>query len=128
MAIIKHNPVELFPQYQNYSHAVEVTGDSRLLYISGLNGYESDGRTMPDSFEAQGDIIWTHIGNILKSANMNFDNIISLRTYLSKPEYDEPNVALRKKYLGSNQPASTVICCQLLETKWKLEIEAVAAS
>jgi len=37
-------------------------------------------------------------------------------------------VALRKKYLGSNQPASTVICCQLLETKWKLEIEAVAAS
>ena len=128
MAIIKHNPVELFPQYQNYSHAVEVTGDSRLLYISGLNGYESDGSTMPDSFEAQGDIIWTHIGNILKSANMNFDNIISLRTYLSNPEYDEPNVALRKKYLGSNEPASTVICCQLLETKWKLEIEAVAAS
>ncbi len=31
------------------------------------------------------------------------------------------------KYLGDNHPASTVICCQLLESKWKLEIEAVAA-
>ena len=31
------------------------------------------------------------------------------------------------KYLGDNRPALTVICCQLLETKWKLEIEAIAA-
>jgi enamine deaminase RidA (YjgF/YER057c/UK114 family) len=31
------------------------------------------------------------------------------------------------KYLGNNQPALTVVCCQLLEPRWKLEIEAVAA-
>ena len=127
MAIIKHNPETLFPQYRNYSHAVEVEGDSRILFISGLNGYLSDGRTMPDSFEEQGEIIWGHIGEILKSANMGYENIISLRTYLAKPEYHEPNVKLRVKYLGDNEPSSTVICCQLLETKWKLEIEAIAA-
>jgi len=92
MTITKHNPKELFSQYQNYSHAVEVTGDSRILFISGLNGYEQDGKTMPESFEDQGEIIWTHIGNILKSANMTFDNIVSL------------------------------------QTKWKLEIEAIAAT
>ncbi|MEO1082725.1 MAG: Rid family hydrolase [Acidobacteriota bacterium] len=127
MAITKHNPATLFPQYRNYSHAVEVSGDSRLLFISGLNGYQSDGKTMPDSFEEQGEIIWGHIGEILKSADMGYENIISLRTYLAGPEYDEPNVKLRIKYLGENEPASTVICCQLLESKWKLEIEAVAA-
>lgn len=82
---------------------------------------------MPDSFEEQGEIIWGHIGSILKSAGMNYDNIVSLRTYLSSTEYDEPNVRLRMKYLGDNHPVSTVICCQLLESKWKLEIEAVAA-
>ena len=59
---------------------------------------------------------------------MTYENIISLRMYLSSPEYDEPNVRLRMKYLGDNQPALTVICCQLLEPKWKLEIEAVAAA
>lgn len=127
MPITKHNPKEVFPPYRNYSHAVEVSGDSRLLFISGLNGYLADGTTMPDSFEEQGEIIWGHIGAILKSANMTYDNIISLRMYLSSPEYDEPNVKLRMKYLGDNQPAVTVICCQLLEPKWKLEIETVAA-
>ena len=127
MNMIKHNPAELFPPYRNYSHAVEVSGDARLLFISGLNGYLADGKTMPDSFEEQGEIIWRHIGVILKSAGMTYDNIVSLRTYLSSPEYDEPNVKLRMKYLGDNHPASTVICCQLLDPKWKLEIEAVAA-
>jgi enamine deaminase RidA (YjgF/YER057c/UK114 family) len=127
MPITRHNPTELFPQYRNYSHAIEVSGDSRLLFISGLNGYLADGTTMPDSFEEQGEIIWKHIGTILKSAGMTCENIVSLRTYLASPEYDEANVKLRMKYLGSHQPASTVICCQLLESKWKLEIEVVAA-
>ena len=127
MSTTEHNPKELFPQYRNYSHAVEVSGNSRLLFISGLNGYLSDGKTMPDSFEEQGEIIWGHIGAILKSANMTYGNIVSLRTYLASPEFDEPNIRLRMKYLGDNHPASTVVCCQLLESKWKLEIEAVAA-
>ena len=127
MPITKHNPKELFPQYRNYSHAIEVSGDSRLLFISGLNGYLADGKTMPDSFEEQGEIIWGHIGVILNSAGMSYKNIVSLRTYLSSPEYDESNVQLRIKYLGDHQPASTVFSCQLLEPKWKLEIEVVAA-
>ncbi len=127
MAIIKHNPDAVFPQYRNYSHGVEVSGDSRILFISGLNGYLADGKTMPNSFAEQGEIIWGHIGEILKSANMGYENIVSLRTYLASPEYDEANVKLRTKYLGNNEPSSTVVCCQLLETEWKLEIEAVAA-
>jgi hypothetical protein len=45
MPTIKHNPTGLFPQYRNYSHAVEVSGDSRILFISGLNGYLADGIT-----------------------------------------------------------------------------------
>lgn len=123
----KHNPPDLFPQYKNYSHGVEIRGDSRVLFISGLNGYMADGVTMPDSFEEQARLIWTHIGSILASAEMTYEHIVSLRTYLAGPEYDEANIALRKEFLGNAQPASTVVCCQLLEKKWKLEIEAVAA-
>lgn len=92
-----------------------------------MNGYKIDGKTIPESFEEQGEVIWSHLGEILKSANMGYENIILLRTYIAKPEYDIPNIKLRMKYLGDNEPSLTVICCQLLETKWKLEIEAVAA-
>ncbi|NER82672.1 MAG: RidA family protein [Leptolyngbya sp. SIO1D8] len=128
MPITRYNPETLFPPYRNYSHAVEVSGHSRLLFISGLNGYLRDGNSMPASFEEQGEIIWQYIGHILESAGMGYENIVSLRTYLADPEYDEANVQLRMQYLGDNHPASTVVCCQLLETRWKLEVEAVAAT
>lgn len=128
MTIIKHNPQKMYPQYQNYSHAIEISSNSRLLIISGLNGYLQDGQTMPETFEEQGDIIWQHLGVILESASMTYQNIVSLRTYLASPDDDEANVRLRKKYLGSHEPASTVVCAQLLDPKWKLEVEAMAAA
>lgn len=127
MPITLHNPENVFPPYRNYSHAVEIKVDSRLLIISGLNGYECDGKTMPESFEEQGELIWKHIGTILSSAGLSYQDIVSIRTYLADPSYDEANVKLRMKYLGNHRPALTVICCQLLEKKWKLEVEVMAA-
>jgi 2-iminobutanoate/2-iminopropanoate deaminase len=128
VTVVLHNPPVVFPPYRCYSHAAEVRGESRLLVISGLNGYLADGTTMPESFEEQGEIIWTHIRTLLQSADMRIENLISLRTYLADPKYDEANVRLRMKHLGTHRPASTVICCQLLEPKWKLEVEAMAAT
>lgn len=127
MPVIKHNPENIYPQYQNYSHAMEVSSGSRLLIISGLNGYLADGKSMPETFEEQGEMIWKHLGTILESAQMGYQNLVSIRFYLASPEFDEANVRLRKKYLGSHQPALTVICCQLLDPHWKLEVEAMAA-
>lgn len=127
MSIILHNPDNIFPRYSNYSHAVEVKGDSSILFISGLNGYLSNGIDMPETFEEQAEHIWKHIGTALHSAGMTYQNLVSLRFYLGDPSYDEANVQILKKYLGTHAPARTVFCCQLLEKKWKLEIEAVAA-
>jgi enamine deaminase RidA (YjgF/YER057c/UK114 family) len=127
MSIILHNPENVFPPYRNYSHAVEVKGDASLLFISGINGYLANGIDMPDNFEEQAELIWQHLGAILTAANMSYQNIVSLRFYLADPSYDEANVKILMKYLGNHAPARTVFCCQLLEKKWKLEIEAVAA-
>ena len=126
MPTIARNPDNVFPPYRCYSHAIEVR-DSRLLVISGLNGYENDGKTMPASFEEQGELIWKHLGTILRSAEMDYPNLISVRTYLADPADDEANVRLRMKYLGSHRPALTVVCCRLLDPAWKLEVEAMAA-
>ncbi len=80
------------------------------------------------AFEEQAELIWKHIHTILASAGMSVTNLVSLRTYLADPTYDEANARMRARQLGSHRVASTVVCCQLLETKWKLEIEAVAAA
>jgi 2-iminobutanoate/2-iminopropanoate deaminase len=127
MPVIKHNPEKMYPPYQAYGHAIEVGPGSRLLIISGLNGYLRDGKTMPETFTEQAEVIWGYIGVILESAHMTYMNLISLRTYLASPEYDSENVRLRKKYLGDHRVASTVVCAQLLDPYWKLEIEAMAA-
>jgi enamine deaminase RidA (YjgF/YER057c/UK114 family) len=125
---IAHNPASLFPPYRGYVHALEVPAGSRLLFISGLNGFEQDGTSMPESFEEQAQLIWSHIRALLASAGMDVTNLVSLRTYLADPKYDEPNAQMRAKQLGTHRVSSTVVCCQLLESKWKLEIEAVAAA
>jgi hypothetical protein len=35
---------------------------------------------------------------------------------------------VRVKYLGTHSLSSTVVCCQLLDPRWKLEVEAMAAT
>src|SRR5262245_60694250 len=111
MTLIQHNPDGVFPPYRCYSHATEIRGDARLLMISGINGYLPDGTTLPASFEEQGDLVWQHLGTILRSAGMEYGDLVSIRTYLADPRDDEANVRLRMKYLGDHRPASTVISC-----------------
>ena len=83
---------------------------------------------MPLTFDEQAEIIWGHLKTILGNAGMKVQNLVSLRFYLADPKFDEANVRMRAKYLGDHSVALTVICCQLLDPKWKLEVEAVAAT
>jgi enamine deaminase RidA (YjgF/YER057c/UK114 family) len=124
----QHNPSDVFPPYANYAHAVEVEAGSRLLFISGLNGYERDGETMPADFESQANLIWTHLDRILHAAGMSIANLVSLRCYLAEPALDAANVAVLRRWLGEHHAARTVVCAGLLEPGWLLEIEAVAAA
>lgn len=127
MTIKKYEPKGLYPKYPGYAHAVEVSAGARTLHISGLNGYESDGKTMPESFDDQSELIWRHLKTILASAGMDIKNLVFLRTYLARPEYMEANKAMRKKHLGDHEVGITVVAATLLKPEWKLEVEAVAS-
>jgi 2-iminobutanoate/2-iminopropanoate deaminase len=128
MQLVPHNPAGLFPPYRGHVHAMEVTGGTRLLFISGLNGFQADGTTMPESFEEQAELIWTHIRSLLGSAGLGITNLVSLRTYLADPRFDEANARIRAEQLGDHRVSSTVVCCTLLEPHWKVEMEAVASA
>ena len=127
MNLIRHNPAAVFPPYRCYAHATEIRGDSRLLFVSGLNGYQTDGKTLPESFDEQAELIWGHLRTILRSADMDYGDLVSLRTFLADPADDEANVRMRVKHLGTQEISLTVVCCRLLDPRWKLEVEAVAA-
>lgn len=127
MTNIQHNPDDLFPPYAAYAHAVEVPAGARTLYISGLNGFEADGVTMPADFESQARLIWQHLASVLASAEMTYADLVSLRFYLADANDDPANVALIKEHLGDHACARTVVVSRLLEPTWRLEVEAIAA-
>lgn len=127
MTITPHNPAGAFPPYANYAHAVEVPAGARTLYISGLNGYESDGATMPADFAGQVELIWRHLETVLAEARMTVDDLVSLRFYLAAAAHDPENVEILRRHLGEHSCARTVVCQQLLEPEWLVEVEAIAA-
>jgi enamine deaminase RidA (YjgF/YER057c/UK114 family) len=127
MQIAPHNPSTAFPPYRNYAHAVEVPPGARTLYISGLNGYELDGQTMPADFAGQAELVWRHLGSILESARMTYGDLVSLRFFLASAADDPANVEILSAHLGDHIAARTVVVQQLLEPAWLVEIEAVAA-
>jgi 2-iminobutanoate/2-iminopropanoate deaminase len=127
MSVTSHNPSMMFPPYANYAHAVEVPPGARTLYISGLNGYESDGVTMPADFEGQARLVWRHLGTVLANAGMSYGDLVSLRFFLTSAADDPANVALLREHLGDHAAARTVVVQQLLEPEWLIEVEAIAA-
>lgn len=127
MTITPHNPSAVFPPYRSYAHAVEVPPAARTLYISGLNGYEADGVTMPADFAGQATLAWRHLGTILESAGMDYADVISLRCFLASAADDAANVEVLSAHLGEHVAARTVVVQQLLEPDWLVEIEAIAA-
>src|SRR5687768_9981254 len=93
MSITAYNPADVFPPYACYAHAVEVPAGARTLHVSGLNGFELDGTTMPPSFEAQAELVWQNLERVLAAAAMTLADLVSLRFYLADPAYDPANVA-----------------------------------
>jgi len=128
LVVKPHNPATIFPPYAAYAHAVEVPPGARTLYISGLNGYEQDGRTLPESFEGQARNVWRHLGSALAAGGMTYADLVQLRFYLASADDDPANVALIKEHLGDHVACRTVVVQQLLEPEWRVEVEAVAAS
>jgi 2-iminobutanoate/2-iminopropanoate deaminase len=126
--IVRHNPETVHPPVGDlYSHAVEVPPGARLLFIAGQLGIDVDGN-VPESCEAQLEIAWSNVKEILKSADMTMDNIIKVTCYLKDPMYASAYARSCEKFLGSNKPAMTAtIVRQLWSAEWHFEFDAVAA-
>ena len=126
-SVTVHNPSSMFPPYSGYAHAVEVPPGARTLYISGLNGYERDGASMPADFEGQARLVWKHLGTALEAGGMSYVDLVQLRFYLAAAAFDPANVTLIQEHLGDHRACRTVVVQELLKPEWLVEIEAIAA-
>ena len=126
--IRNHDPNTIHAPLGHYTHAIEVPRDARLLFVSGQIGIKPDG-TLAEGIEGQLRQIWENISAILANANMTLDNIIRVRTFVTRPEHFTVHPRIRSEFLGAHRAAATGVCIGALATPEILcEIEIEAAS
>ena len=91
-----------------YTQAIEVSGATRTLYISGQVGQRVDG-TIPDDIVEQSRLAWQNLEAQLKAAGMTLDNLVKITTILPNRGDLVAAREVRSKVLGARKPASTLI-------------------
>lgn len=110
-----------------YSQAIEVTGCTRILFISGQVGTEADGTT-PSSMAEQARLAWRNLGAQLAVAGMGFVNLVKVTMIIPDAAEVPASRPARAEALGDHRPASTVIVGGLANPAWKIEIEGIACA
>ena len=120
------NPPSI-PASPHYSHATEVHGPGRLLFISGQVGVLSDG-TVPDNVEDQARQVNQNLQAVLMEASMDVSDIVKMTIYLTDPQNLGPFMESAQGFLADPPPATTLLIVnQLADPRLLIEIEAVAA-
>ena len=126
---VRHNPDSVPTSVGGYSQGVETLAKpgARHLFVSGQIPEDTDGR-VPEGFEAQCELAWANVLGVLRSAGMGTGDLVKVTTFLTHPDQAEANSEIRRRVLGDARPALTVVVVRTLDTRWLLEIEAVAAA
>lgn len=121
------NPQDVHAPLGGYSHQAELTGNERLLVLSGQVGMREDG-TVPNDPLEQIDVAFENIFRNLRAANMEVKDIIKLTYYLAG-EFD---TAKRREVVAAklqgHKPCSTLLyVAGLASPIYKVEIDAWAS-
>ena len=116
-----------------YNHAISVSA-GRLLFIAGQVSIDADNQLVgPGDFKTQMVQVFKNIGNVLKSADAAFENVVKFTTYLIRSQdlsafYDKRREIFAEIYPNGRYPTNTlVVIDQLAREEWLIESEAVAA-
>jgi enamine deaminase RidA (YjgF/YER057c/UK114 family) len=123
-------PSTIAPPAASYAHAVLVEAPARLLHTSGVVPIAPDG-SVPESIDAQADVVWANIAAIVAEAGMDVGDIVSVTTYVVVELLGALGAVMgaRDRALGGRRVASTLVTVPALaRPQWKVEIAVVAAS
>jgi enamine deaminase RidA (YjgF/YER057c/UK114 family) len=111
-----------------YSQAVEATGTSRMLFISGLVGVTSEG-VVPPSVGEQTRIAVGRVRALLEQAGMTTANLVKLTIYLTDAAHVPEFVAAASGSVTGTPPATTLLIVKALAVPSLLvEIEGMAVA
>jgi enamine deaminase RidA (YjgF/YER057c/UK114 family) len=121
------NPQNVHQPLGAYSHQAEISGNERLLVLSGQVGMREDG-TVPEDPIEQIEVALVNIFHNLQAANMDVNDIIKLSYYLVGEVDTTKRRELVASKLQGHQPCSTLLYVAALASPiYKVEIDALAS-
>jgi 2-iminobutanoate/2-iminopropanoate deaminase len=120
------NPDSIHAPIGRYVHPIEVSGESRLLFVSGQVGLEIDG-TVPSNPVAQLRVALENVLANLDEAGFEPKDLVKLTTYVVGEMDPAARRAELDRLLGSHVTTSTLIYIPALAApEFKVEIDAWA--
>jgi enamine deaminase RidA (YjgF/YER057c/UK114 family) len=118
-----------WPRPKGYANGVSCHG--RQIYVSGMIGWDAEGRFHTDDFVGQARQALENIVAVLREAGAGPEHIVRMTWYVvDKREYLDAGRALGAAYrevLGRHYPAmSAVQVAALMEDRARVEIEVTA--
>ena len=121
------NPQNIHKPLGLYSHQIEITGNERMLVLSGQVGMREDGSVPEDALE-QIEVAFENIFRNLQAANMDVKDIVKLTYYLVGEIDTAKRRELTASKLQGHQPCSTLLYVAALAAPiYKVEIDAWAS-
>jgi 2-iminobutanoate/2-iminopropanoate deaminase len=127
--IKKVNPVSMKQPTKAYSNGILVPlGTANLLFVTGQVAQDSDGKVVaPDDASEQARFVFNHIGEILKDADMSFDDVVKAQIFVTNMDDSSKVSAVRDEFFVSSKPASTMVeINRLVKTGCCVEVEVTA--
>lgn len=130
MNIKKINPESLRIPTKAYSQGVLVPcGTNNLLFITGQLPQNIDGQIEHiGNIEAQTRLVFNRLLEILKEADMSFDDVVKIQIYVKDIKEAKIVSKVRNELLTNSKPASTLIeVSGFVKEGCGLEIDVIAA-
>lgn len=120
------NPDSVHPPVGRYVHQIEVSGESRFLFISGQVGKDADG-TVPGDAAAQFEVALRNVLANLEAAGFAPTDLVKIVTYVVGEMDPAARRAALDSLLGDHVTTSTLLHISALASpEYKVEIDAWA--
>jgi len=120
------NPDTIHAPLGRYVHQIEVTGESRILFLAGQIGIAPDGTVPPDPVEQLGLALENVIAN-LTAAGFEPTDLVKITTYVVGEMDPAGRRAQLDRVLGTHIPTSTLVfVAGLASPDYKVEVDAWA--
>jgi len=118
-----------WPRPRGYANGVAALG--RLVFVSGMIGWNDNGEFESDGFAEQARQALLNVVAVLREAGARPEHIVRMTWYVvDKREYLAASAALGASYreiIGTHYPAMTAVEVRaLIEDRARVEIEATA--